>query len=95
MIKLNRPIAQNDICIWPDTSYCRFEDLEYMLETHSDDYYVVAYDSFEAAHITGAVEDACMDLFGHDLWQALSEEHLTQLHNDLGIAAPTGEQHGS
>ena len=82
---MNRPIEQDDICTWPCGTYCRAEDLEEMLMSHSDDYEVLAYDSIEAALITGALEDGCLALFSHEHWQVLSDKHMAELRAFLGI----------
>lgn len=75
----------NDLCVWPDQSYCEASELDSWLLNHSDDYEVVPYDSFLAAYITGALEAECHGLFGHVCWQMLSDDDLTKLKAHMGI----------
>lgn len=82
---MTRPIDLEDLCVWPDGSYCAFEDLEDMLTMHSDDFEILPYDSFRAAYITGALESECLALFGHEYWQVLNDENATKLLAHLGV----------
>lgn len=77
-----------DICVWPDGTYCTLGEVEeyYFM---SDDYEVLAYNSLAAAHITGALEDACKRLFGHEFWQVINDNNLAILKRELGLGETT------
>ena len=76
---------QEDICVWPCGTWCHGENLEEFLMSHSDDYRVIAWDSFEAAWITGALEDGCKALFNHEFWQVLNDSNIAALKAFLGV----------
>ena len=80
-----RPVCLDDLAVWPDDSWCHVEDLEEFLMSKSDDYKIVPYDSLEAAWHTGALEDGCKALFGHEYWQVLNTANERKLREYLGI----------
>ena len=85
---MTRPIDLEDLCVWPDGTYCQVHELECMTQgpcAKSDDYEIYSYDSIAAACITGALEDGCKALYGHEFWQIISDDEMVELGDYLGI----------
>lgn len=84
-IREDLPVDHDDICEWPDGSWCRAEDLEELLMTHSDDFVVHPYNSVRAVIITGEIDNICQHLFGHTFWQVLNSENRAKVEEYLAV----------
>lgn len=82
-----RKMQREDVCLWPNGDWCLAEDLEEYLQSHSDDYEVVNWDSFLGAHIDGRLEEGCKALFDHEFWQVLNDTNTQKLKDYLGLVS--------
>jgi hypothetical protein len=81
----NEAICGDDLIVWPDDEYCRYDELEEFGANKSDDYEVVAWNTVRAAWYTGALEEGCKEVFFHEYWQILGTDNMEKLKDHLGI----------